>query len=150
MVDFNDVLNKPAAEIEKPPIRPAGTYLASITAMPEVLTRNTKDGERQILSFKAKLVAPKDDVSQDAMSAQPEISTWPPMNYDIWLSDDLFPLKRFLNEVLGIEVGDKTIKEMLADVPGRTFLATIEHKPYTDKSTGQPSLAANITKTAAA
>jgi extradiol dioxygenase family protein len=68
------------------------------------------------------------------------------MKYDIWL-DDLNQLKRFLVDVLGIDEAGRTFKEMIADSPGRQCLATIEHKPFTNKA-GEPDIAANITRVA--
>ncbi len=147
MPNFDDVLNTTADSITRPPPKPPGTYLASVTAFPEMLTRNTKDGEKSILSFKIKLVQPQDDVSQDDFALQPDISSWFPLKLDFWL-DDLNALKRFLIDVLHIDGGDRTIKEMLAETPGKTFLATIELKPYTRD--GEPGFIENITKTMAA
>lgn len=152
MPDFNDVLNKKASDVSKPKAKPAGTYLASLVGVPAEKTAKTQDGDKTILSFKAKLMVPQEDVSQDALADHPTISDWPPMNYDLWLTEDLWGLKRFLTDVLGIDPGpednSKSFKEMIGESAGRQLLVTLEHKPYTDKATGQPDIAANITKTA--
>lgn len=151
MVDFNDVLNKKADEVEKPKPRPAGSYLGSIVGMPKEKKATVSGEERTILEFSVKLMVPQDDVSQDALAEHPDLSQWAPVRYDLWLTDDLWGLKRFLTEVLGISGdGDKTFKEMLAEAPGRTAIFKGELKPYNDKSTGQPSLAFNLTGAVAA
>lgn len=148
MVDFTEVLNKPAAEVEKPKPRPTGTYLAQITGMPDQLERK----DNAILSFKVKLMSPQDDVDREQLEDQPEVSTWPPLKYDIFINEP-WPLKRFLTETLGIDPGpednSKTLGQMVAEVPGKQLFATISHRAYTDRD-NQAAIATEISGTAKA
>lgn len=149
-INFDDVLNKSADEVEKPKAKPAGSYLGSVTAMPKEKKATVQGEERTILEWSVKLMVPQDDVSQDALAEHPPISQWPPQRYDLWLTDDLWGLKRFLTEVLGIDGAGKSFKEMIAEAPGKQAIFKGELKPYTDKNTGEPSLAFNITGAVAA
>lgn len=146
MVDFSDILNKPAAEVEKPKPRPTGTYLGTIHGMPDQRTA----GDQPILSFKVKLIAPQDDVDREALADHPAVTDWPPMKRDIFISEP-WELKKFLTETLGIDPGpednSKTLAQMVAEAPGKQLMATLHHRPYTDRD-GQPAIATEIKGTA--
>lgn len=146
MADFMDVLNQPAALVEKPKPRPRGTYLAQITGMPEQVERK----DNKMLEFKCKLMMAQGDVDAEQLAAQPELSTWPPMRYTVFINEP-WPLKRFLTEVLGIDPGSetdsKTLGQMVAEAAGKQLMVGVEHRPYTTAD-GQPEIASEI-KTAA-
>lgn len=150
--DFTSILSKPAAAVEKPKPKPAGTYLSTVAGMP-AQREVTFNGETNlVMNFKLKVMAPMQDVSQDAL-ADPgvgELMTWPPFNKDFWVGtpEGEYAFKAFLTDHLGIEPGDKTLGEMVAEAPGRQVLVTLIHKPYTDKTTGQPEIATNAGATA--
>lgn len=146
MADFMDVLNQKAAAVEKPKPRPAGTYLAAIVGMPDQVERK----DNKMLEFKCKLIMPREDVDQEKLQDQPEISSWPPMRYTIFINEP-WPLKRFLTEVLDIDPGpendSKTLAQMVAEAPGKQLLVGVQHRPYMTAD-NQPEIAAEI-KTAA-
>lgn len=146
--DFLDILSKPAHEIERPKPRPAGSYLASIVGMPDQVERK----ENRILEFKVKLIAAQSDVDTDQLEAQPDISSWAPIRYSVFVND-LYPLKRFLTEVLEIDPGTeddaKSFSQMIAEAPGRQLIAVVSHRHYTGND-GQPATQAEIKQVAKA
>lgn len=150
MPDFTEILSKPAEEVQKPKPRPSGTYQGAIAGMPEQRTVNTKDGEKAVIAFKVKMVGARDDVDQDALSEQDDISSWPPMSHDIWVDNEqgVYNLTKFLSEVLGIDKSGKTLGQMCAEAPGKQALFTVAHEPYTSKD-GQPEIGVRIRGTAA-
>lgn len=138
MADFLDALNVKAEDVQKPKPRPAGTYLAAIQGLPDQQERK----DNKILEFKCKLMIPESDVDTDQLSDQPEISSWPPMKYSVFVNEP-WPLKRFLTEVLGIDADGRTLREMLAEVPGKQLKVNVQHRPYMTAD-GQPDIAADI------
>lgn len=153
MADFTEILGKKATDVEKPRPKPVGTYLAAIHGMPKQKTVAVQGEERKILSFSCKLMAARDDVDQDEL-ADPkvgEVTTWPSFNRDIWIDtpEGEFALRKFLTDTLGIEPGNKSLGEMVAEAPGKQLLVTLRHRPYTDKNTNEAEIATEIGSTAA-
>lgn len=152
MVDFAAILGKKATDIEKPLPKPTGTYLGQITGMPEQRTVTVNGEERGILARKVRLIMPLADVDQSAIGSKGigEITSWAPFSYDSWIDtpEGEFQYREFLVNVLGIDPGTpknpRSLGEMAAEEAGKQLSVTIIHKPYTNKSTGQPEIAANI------
>lgn len=149
MVDFTSILSRRVEDVEKPKPRPVGTYRGSIQGMYQQKTVKVQGEDRGIISFKVKMQVPHDDVDQEALSEAGEISTWPPMNHDIWADtpEGEWQLRQFLTDVLGIE-GEGSFGEMLAQTPGRQLNATLGHRPFVNKA-GQPEIATEIKSTSA-
>lgn len=63
MLNFNDVLNKQADEIEKPPLPPVGTYEWRITKIPEQKTSG--NGDWDMVNFYVVAVQAMDNVEVD-------------------------------------------------------------------------------------
>ena len=151
MPDFvSDVLNKKVSETEKPVPKPVGTYLVAVLAVPEKRDVQQRDGaQREVITFQVKAMAAQADVDQEKL-ADPKVgdlSAWPPRNYDIYGVDTPEGenrLKEFLVNILGLDPGDKTYAEIFSETPGKQFLATFEHRPFTDKNTGQPEISWDI------
>jgi hypothetical protein len=150
MVDFTSVLNKVADTVEKPKPIPVGTYLAVVQGVPAQKTVKVQGEDRLILSFKTKLMSAREDVDADQLSALGDITALPPLSKDIWVDTQQgeFELREFLARSLVIESSGKTLGEMCGEAPGRQFLVTVKHRPFTDKN-GQPDIAAEIGSTAA-
>lgn len=147
MPDFNSVLSKVAAQVEKPKPKPVGTYIASVVGLPTDKTVQVQGADRGILEFKLKMTSPHEGVDADQLAAVGEISSWPPFTYGIWYDtpEGEFQLTSFLTITLGIDdSGDKTIGELVAQSPGLQCLATLKHRPYQDKSTGEAMISTDI------
>lgn len=152
MVDFTEILGKKAAEVEKPKPTPSGTYRAQVMKMPEQRTVTVQGDDKGILRFTCKLLMPHDDVDADDIETMnAPIESWPPVFYDVWVSDPAgqWETTQFLINSLGIEEGEKSIGEMCAEAPGKQFNISLKHRPYVDKKTGQPVIAVDVAGTAA-
>ncbi len=151
MVDFTSILNKPAEAVEKPKPKPIGSYQAVVTGMPAQRTVSTKDGDRAVIRFTYKLISAADDVDQDQLSEVADISTWPPLNHDVWIDGDGgdFQLVSHLENVLKIDKSGKSIGEMLAEAPGAQLLVTVKHRPFTRQGATEPEIATEVGSVAA-
>lgn len=158
MADFASLLGKKITETEKPKPKPAGTYLAQVVGMPKQKEVQVQGEERLIISFQLKMLTPQADVDTTDIGSPGigEVSTWPSFNKDIWVDtpEGEYQLQQFLENHLGIEPGPKTdpksYGEMLAEATGKQLNATLKHRPYIDKSTGEAAIATDVGATAKA
>lgn len=150
MVDFTSILQKKVEDVEKPKPRPVGTYRGVIQGMFKQKTVKVQGEDRGILSFNVKLQMPHEDVDTEALSEAGDISTWPPMNHDIWVDtpEGEWALRQFLSETLQIDGEGKSLGEMCAETPGLALNVNIGHRPFVNKA-GQPEIASEIKSTAA-
>ena len=141
-MDFNEALNQKASDIEKPPLMPQGTYVWEVTKVPAITT--SKSGEWDIAEFLVKAIQAEDDVDEDDLAefgavtqARNKVSFMFSKNEDNKTDNEnmLYRLKSFLTETLGIEEGDLTLKELMADAPGKMFLAQAVWRPDRDWET---------------
>lgn len=120
MVNFNEVLNKTAASIERPPIVPVGTYRAVVTKIPSIDT--TGDGKWDTCDFQLRLLSAEEDVDQDDLKAYGGLNQASVIRHNFMFNKEdeaafnrtLYNLKRFLLEHLQVEGNDDTsVKELL-------------------------------------
>lgn len=149
MPNFEDILNKPAESIEKPKPRPAGHYLGQIAGVPAQKDVQTKDGERKVLSFKVKLLMAHEDVDAEALEDHAELSTWMPLDRDIWIDtpEGEWALIRFLTETLEIDKSGKTPGQMCTEAVGKQLTVEVENYPYTNRD-GAAEIGTRIKSTA--
>lgn len=126
MPSFTEILNKPAAQVEKPKPYPVGEYLCIVDGP----FQEREVNGTPIVRWKLKPIQPMQSVDQSALAAAGGLGR--PMYHDFWmLSSDGqpndYPLIRFLEEHLGIERGDKSIAQMAAEAPGKQCIVTIKH-----------------------
>lgn len=152
MADFTSILSKKAAVVEKPKPKPPGNYMATVVGMPkqrEVKFPNQEELQLA-LGFSIRLQAPHSGVDTDLLSEHDEVHLWPPFSHDVFISGEQgeWNLRRFLEQVLKIEPGDKSLGEMVTEAPGKQLIVTLINKPYMTKD-GQPEIATNIQGVAA-
>lgn len=131
MANFTDILNTKSEEIEKPKPLPVGQYLWSIPNLFE----QEEIGEKKTpaLIWKCKCIAPQSDVDMAALAESGNAKDRD-QRITFFLSEDaLHRLRDFLTK-LGISENGRTIGERAADATGRTFLASIRHRPSKDGS----------------
>lgn len=147
MANFLDALStKKASETEKPKPKPTGTYMGAVSKLPEGRKVTTKNGEASVIEFSFKMIAPHSDVEGDTG----DISGWPPLRKSYWpdTEEGEWAMKQFLEQVLGLELADKTYGELFAESVNRQCLCTLVHSPYVDKD-GQPGIRTDIGAVAA-
>jgi hypothetical protein len=140
-MDLSAILSKPASEIKPPEPLPTGLYLAQVEKMAEPREVNTKNGPAPVIDLTVKVLQPLD------VEVPPTIELPRSMRYTMWLGENsLFMTRNFLESALGIEPGNKSLGEMISEVPGRMFRAEVIEKAYTPTN-GETRMINEIGKT---
>ena len=131
--DFQDILNKPVGDIERPKPYPVGSYVAIVEGLPKF----EKVGENQTncADFTLKLLQPGEDVDKLALMETP--INGKSIRHRVFLTEDsLWRAKKFLVDDLQIddEGGRKSLTQLLNEAPGRQVMITIRHRPAKDGS----------------
>jgi hypothetical protein len=145
-MNFSDILNKRADDIEAPKNMPIGTYLWAIPNPPK--TSTIGDGKYEAIDFDLVCLLALDDVDQGALQEYGPVQGKHQRHrfmFDLAGTPEaeqsntnrLFYFKQFLTESLGIDGDGKTIGQMLAEVPGKQVKANIGWRP--DNRPGQQS-----------
>lgn len=132
MPSFQDVLNKPAADVKAPSPLPVGTYLCLVDGPGEF----GKIGQKQTdcINWKLKPMQAQDDVNQadlatalNGAALQDKV-----IRHRSFITEEsVWRLKQFL-EHLGIEEGSKSLGEMIPEAQGKQVLATVGHRTSED------------------
>lgn len=138
-MDFTSLLNTSAADIEKPPTLPTGTYIWKVTkAFKE---SDAGKGEWKVIELPITAIAPDDtaeDVDLDALAEFGSLNasantirfmfpTDPAKGADV--DRTMFQMKKFLLDVLRVDAEpDSTMKELLAKAVGCEFRAQATHR----------------------
>jgi hypothetical protein len=149
MSTFQDILNKPANQIEKPTPIPMGTYLFLVDGQPK-FDKSPKQ-QTDFVEFQCRVLQPGQDV--DVAAIQEFESKFGPINgrqmrlsfFDAWKLANKDGTG-FLDH-LGVDT-TKALGEAISEAPGRQFYGTVTHKPSINQSTGEVNIYANITGTA--
>ena len=147
---FEDILSQPASEIERPRPAPQGSYVCLVKGQPNF----DKSAKKQtpFVEFFFQPLQAGEDVDEEELKevlTQSDGTVGPLENLTFretyYLSDKAkFRLRNFLERDLGIELGDKSIGQVISEAPGRQVLVFIKHTWSDD---GQ-SVYANVGKTA--
>lgn len=148
-MSFMDILNRPATEIEPPKPLPVGSYIATITGMPNAVKVGA--AETDAYDFPAKIVAPGEDVDPDALkdwsgkSGKPVQGANAPRLRFFLTEDAVYRLKDFL-KACGIDVDNKkkTLAELINEVPGRQVMIHVKHRPFTRQGSTEMEIAAEV------
>lgn len=140
MPSFEELLNKPASEVERPKPLPVGTYHCLVDGPPEPVTAKTGT---QGLRFTFKVIRPLEDV--DAALAAEQQVVGKTVRDTYWITEEsLYRLTDML-EHLGLDKNGGTIKELVSYAPGKQLLMRIKHQASQDGTT----VYANVDSTAA-
>jgi len=139
MPNFSSILDRKASEIEEPKPFPVGTYLVLLQGQPQRGESSQKKTE--FWDFPAKVLQPQGDVSQSEIEAfggvqGKDLKGNGGLRYYV-TEESAYRLKEFLLDHLGIsESGsngaEKTMREMMAEAPGKQVYVTIAHQPSDD------------------
>ena len=149
MTSYTDILNRPAQEIEAPKPLPTGTYLAVVTGLP--VQSNVGEKETPVYDFPIQIIQAMDDVDED------QIKEWSgksgkelrganaPRSRFFLTEGAVFMLKDFIN-ACGINTDtNKSLNELINEVPNSKVLISIKHRMYTPQG-GEPTVVADIAK----
>lgn len=134
---FADILDMPAADVEKPKGLPAGSYQMLVSGLPE----HGKSAKKQTpyVEFTCKILSAGDDVDEDELKAwatRADGSTRPLTDATTKATyyttpDAIWRLTTFL-EHLGLDVEGKSIRDLLEEAPNCQFTGYIRHEPSQD------------------
>lgn len=126
MVSFEEILNRPASEIKRPEPLPHGTYHCLVDGPPTYGKSSKK--ETDYVRFKCKILGIMGDVDAKLAAEQQVVGKF--IDYiDFYITDpDPWRLQEFLVDHLGIELGTKSLKELLAEAAGRQVLIKLRHE----------------------
>jgi hypothetical protein len=137
---FEDILNQPMEEIDKPKPLPAGSYVCAVQVPPK-LDKSTQKGT-PYAEFTLKPLKPGEDVDTDELKEQGGIGTRT-LRVTFYLTDGAKWRARQFVEDCGIEIEDKTLSEGFAELGGCQVIAVVKHQPSSDGS----QLYANVDRT---
>lgn len=142
MASFNDILDKPASEIERPKPLPQGSYLCVVRGLP----RHDKSSKKQtpFVEFTLAVQAPGEDVDAEDLQSMGGADN-KTIRATYYITDDaLWRLKDFLGHCGIAEEG--SLRQMIDDAPNAQVVAFVKHRASED---GQ-SVFAELAKTAPA
>jgi len=130
MASFEEILNRPASEIQAPQAYPVGTYHTLVDGPAEPGKSSQK--QTDYLRFKFKILSPMQDV--DAQQAAEQQIVGKTINADYYITDGATWRLKELLEHLGLDVDNssKTLKELLSEVPGKQVLVKLRHEMSPD------------------
>lgn len=136
MVDFTELLNKKADDVEKPATTPAGSYLMTIVGFSTGESQNKKT---PYVEIETKIIAPQDDVDMEeyAKVKNPQDRSFKTKFFIT--EDSLFRLKDFLAKA-GFETEGKSFSEMLNEIAGHQIVGVVSHRLGQDGETVYPEI----------
>jgi hypothetical protein len=140
---FEEILDKRSSDIRQLKALPQGTYRAIVKGCPTF--NPVGANQTPAVNFKLTGFVPVGYIDPDVLAECENIADRE-LTLNLFLTEAaMWRLKQFLDH-LGIEEGDRTLRERLADAPNRPVIVTITH------STGRNSeqIFANVTSIAKA
>lgn len=125
--NFAEILNRPAKDIKAPPVLPQGAYMGVIQGpyKPIVSAEKKTPG----VEFTIALQQPISDVDQNMLLEAGGLAG-KTVQQRFYITDgSVYYVKQFLVDHLGIEEGDKSMAELLAEAPGKTLGVNVVNQP---------------------
>ncbi len=133
---FSALLSKPASQIEKPKPMPAGTYTGIIKGHAFDVSKQKKT---PFVRFTIQPVAPGEDVDPEQLEAFGGLNALSKKaltrirGSEFYISEDAqFRLKSFLEDVVGLDLGERSMGEALPETMNKPIGFTIKHVPSED------------------
>lgn len=129
-IDFNAILSKQAATIEKPKPLPVGMYLCNNPQLPKFEGIGKK--ETPGANFGLVVLQPGDDVDQDQLREYGQYQG-KNLRYTMWLTENSeYRTKEELCKAFGLEEGDKTLGQLFNETISKQVYAVVTHRPSED------------------
>jgi len=129
-IDFNNLLNVNADNVEKPKPIPVGTYTFVVKANQGGSAYKFREvNDQGVLDYYAFPIAADEDVDEEMLADTPQ---WRdrPLRLTFWLSpDDMWKLTDFM-EMCGLSLAGKSLKELVPEVAGCQFKGHVSHREY--------------------
>lgn len=132
-VDFSKILGKQAAAIEKPKVKPVGTYLCNNPQLPKFIAMGK--AESPCAEFGLVVLAPQEDVDAEALQEFGEVRG-KSIRHRMFLTEaSEWRTKEELANSFVIDQEDKTLGQMFNETINKQVLVTIKHRPSDDGQT---------------
>lgn len=148
-MSFEDILDKPATQIDRPKALPIGSYIWTIQGLPRV-DKSAKKGT-PFYEFTLKCAGALDDVDEEALAewakksdGTSRVLTEFTTKLTFYITEEsLYRLQEFLQHC-GLEGDDKTTRQLIDETPNCQFVGYITHQTSQDGT----NTFANISRTA--
>lgn len=127
-MNFQDILNQKASDIQRLPPLPEGLYQVAFGA-PKFETIGQKNTPAAI--YEMRLIAPI-EVDEADLSAAGGIRENQVVRHTVWLTEAARASAKEFAEACGIKPGNKTLGEMLEAVNGTSAAAMMAHRANQD------------------
>ena len=129
MPDFASILNKRAADIEKPPLPPQGTYRFKVTKVPEF--KEVGGGDWDMLIFQTQVVEAMDNVEVDdykgdVTNIRLSKTFLFNRNDEAEFAKTEYNVRQFLESHLNVLTDDMSVGEALNECKGAEFLGDVK------------------------
>jgi hypothetical protein len=133
-VDIASILNQRSSDIKEPHPLPVGTYLMMIDGFPQFPEDGIGKNHTPAAIVNCKYLAAQDDVSPGDVAEAGGLEG-KTIRHTLWLSKDaLFMSVQFARDTLGIDVENKSLKQIFSEMPNKQFYAQVGHRPAADGS----------------
>lgn len=131
-VNFQALLSKPLDSVKRPPVKPAGTYFATVDSYKFDESRQKKT---PFVRFVFKGMNPGQDIDVSQLrnddGTPMDLSKWTP-HFDFYLTDNSdYRLKEAL-EACGINTAGRTFAETIPEMQGKQVMLTCVLTPSED------------------
>ena len=139
--NFGAILDKPTAEVNRPPAFPQGSYVAVVQGLPKFDKSSKKQTE--YVEFEMKPLQALDDVDEEALKAFGPLGE-STLRLTFYLTEkSAYRLKEFIINDLQIEE-QETLRPMIDETPGQQCVIHVKHTASDDGK----GVYANISSTA--
>jgi hypothetical protein len=131
-IDFSALLNKPTAEIKKPPVLPEGTYYGTLGKyeLREIGEKRTPTAE-----FEITLQSAADDIDlTDEESGEPIDLSAKKLRGNLWLSENAQWQVVDLAAKLGIDTDGQSLGTILPQFVGQSVMVQVTRVPNKDQT----------------
>lgn len=127
--NFESILDMPAADVERPKPLPAGTYDVIVKGLFE--TGESAQKKTPFVRFTYAITAAGEDVDEDELAEIGGIADKTIKDTYYTTPEALFRLTDTL-EAMGIDLGDKTVRQALDDTPNASLRIVVGHRASQD------------------
>lgn len=133
-MNFADILKTKAAEVERPPLPPLGTYVWAVARF-ELGEVSSDKGEWDTVEFHLQATEPSTGVDPDELAAygnianvKTRLSFMFDRHDEVKKAQTLYRMTTFLTEHLGIEAGKKDLNELINESVGQSCLGVLKYR----------------------
>ena len=134
MLNFQDILNQPAKDIEKPKPLPVGTYLCIVNGPAEFPEKGIGQKETPAAILQLRPLQAREDVDQQALADAGGLAE-KSIRHTLWLSKDAQWRTKEFRTHCGLDVENgATLGQLFSEIPNRRLYVQLKHRTSADGS----------------